>query len=214
MLNLQNRQEKSNSVFHNLFNRSEFQVYASLNLNIEIKLLYINMFFVPCGLLSLFKWRRSLGATYKISLRFVFDLLGEKQCTLLYCSERAPALFSLVWRCLVSVWWRCHVFHATSPARSIVSYGLFNFRPIYRFLVLKGVFFYFLGGPNQKTFLLQNVALDPRIPKIYNTWGLWWIVLELWLVTDTHTHTDTQCHLLSPLALRAGGEKTCFLTVP
>ena len=23
-------------------------------------------------------------------------------------------------------------------------------------------------------------GLDPRIPKIYNTLGLWWIVLEIW----------------------------------
>ena len=68
---------------------------------------------------------------------------------------------------------------------------------------------YFLGGPNQKTFLLQNVALDPRIPKIYNTFGLWWVVLEQWLSMDRHTdtQTDTQCHLLSPLSLRAGSEK-------
>ena len=44
--------------------------------------------------------------------------------------------------------------------------------------------FYFLGGPNQKTFLLQKLAVDPRIPKIYNTWDLWWIVLEIWLLTN------------------------------
>ena len=49
----------------------------------------------------------------------------------------------------------------------------FNFTPIYRFLVLNREFFYILGGPNKKTFFLQNVALNPRIPKIYNTLGLW-----------------------------------------
>ncbi len=66
----------------------------------------------------------------------------------------------------------------------------FNLRPIYMFLVLKCVFFYFLGGPNKKTYFLQKLALDPRIPKIYNTLGLWWLVLELWLLMDTHTQKD------------------------
>ena len=26
----------------------------------------------------------------------------------------------------------------------------------------------------------EGGGLDPRIPKIYNTLGLWWIVLEIW----------------------------------
>ena len=26
----------------------------------------------------------------------------------------------------------------------------------------------------------EGGGLDPRIPKIYNTWGLWWIVPEIW----------------------------------
>ena len=25
----------------------------------------------------------------------------------------------------------------------------------------------------------EGGGLDPRIPKIYNTWGLWWIVSEI-----------------------------------
>ena len=41
------------------------------------------------------------------------------------CSERAPALFSLVVVLEVVVLVGCHVFHATSPATRIVSYGLF-----------------------------------------------------------------------------------------
>ena len=28
--------------------------------------------------------------------------------------------------------------------------------------------------------MLKGGGLDPRIPKIYNTWGLWWIVPEIW----------------------------------
>ena len=27
--------------------------------------------------------------------------------------------------------------------------------------------------------MLEGVGLDTRIPKIYNTWGLWWIVSEI-----------------------------------
>ena len=26
----------------------------------------------------------------------------------------------------------------------------------------------------------EGGGLDPRIPKIYNTWGLWWIVPDIW----------------------------------
>ena len=25
-------------------------------------------------------------------------------------------------------------------------------------------------------------AIDPRFPKIYNTWGLWWIVPDIWFL--------------------------------
>ena len=75
----------------------------------------------------------------------------------------------------------------------------------------------------------EGGGLDPRIPKIYNTWGLWWIVSEIWpppwsrvgvglaleeMTSDKHTHrqTDRRSDLLSPLALRAGGEKIYFLS--
>ena len=67
----------------------------------------------------------------------------------------------------------------------------------------------------------EGAGLDPRISKIYNTWGLWWIVSEIWppswirvvvgLALEelvTHRQTDRHCETLSPLALWAGGEKT------
>ena len=101
------------------------------------------------------------------------------------------------WVCFLTFWNFENGFGIRMATFGGVSFlYFFNLRPIYRFLVLKGVFFYFLGGPNQKTFLLQNVALDPRIPKIYNTLGLWWIVLEIWLLTHTHTRTHNvkYCH--------------------
>ena len=68
--------------------------------------------------------------------------------------------------------------------------------------------------------MLEGGGLDPSIPKIYNTWGLWWIVSQLWppawsrvgvvhaleeMISDRHTHR--QSDLLSPLALQAGSEK-------
>ena len=67
-------------------------------------------------------------------------------------------------------------------------------------------------------------GLDPRIPKYITLgpWGLWWMVSEIWsplfwtrlglALEEWETYiqkdrqTDKHCEILSPLALRAGGE--------
>ena len=37
-----------------------------------------------------------------------------------------------------------------------------------------------LDHSDQMIRMLEGVGLDPRIPNIYNTWGVWWIVPDIW----------------------------------
>ena len=67
--------------------------------------------------------------------------------------------------------------------------------------------------------------MDPRFPKIYNTWGLWRTVSKVWPppwskvgvgldLEELGTNRDRErfCELLSPLALCACGEKNVSVT--